>query len=130
MLVASNAVATGVPAGARGNVVTELEEVDELDMPAPELFEALTVNVYVVAFVNPVTKMDPVELVPEPPAGEEVMVYEVAPVDKEYVTVAVVALVAVATGVPDGGKGYVIILVEAVDDAEEPEALEATTVNV
>ena len=73
---------------------------------------------------------DPVALLPEPPAGEDVMVYKVAPEDAEQETVAVVVPVAVAVGVPEGAKGYVVMETEEADGLDGPDELEATTVNV
>ena len=73
---------------------------------------------------------DPVALLPEPPAGEDVIVYKVAPKDAEQETEAVVVPVAVAVGVPEGAKGYVVMETEEEDELEDPDALEATTVNV
>ena len=106
-----------------------LDKADGLE--EPEAFEATTVNLYAVPTVNPVTGIDePVELLPEPPTGDEVTVYKVAPMEEEQDTVAVVGPVVVAVGVPEGANGYVVMETEEADGLDEPDALEATTVNV
>ena len=72
--------------GADGIVVTEEEalEADEV----PDEFVAVTVNVYAVPFDNPVTVMGLLEPVPVNPPGDDVTVYEVAPLDAVNDTVA------------------------------------------
>ena len=63
-------VTVGAPGVVRG--VTEADAVDALLVP--ELFVAVTVNVYAVPFVNPVTVQNVVADVHVPPPGDAVTV--------------------------------------------------------
>ena len=115
-----------------GSGVTPLELLEALDVPTP--FVAVTVNVYVVPFVKPVTTIglcDPVAIIP---SGDDVTVYEViadplrpaplkATVARESPGVAVTEVGAV--GVPAG-----VTAEDAVDASEFPTEFTATTVKV
>jgi hypothetical protein len=115
-----------------GSGITELEAVEAVEVPMALV--AVTVNVYVVPFVKPVTTIglcDPVAIIP---SGDDVTVYEViadplrpaplkATVARESPGVAVTEVGAV--GIPAG-----VTADDAVDANEFPTELTATTVNV
>ncbi len=117
--------------------MTGIDGVDGSDVPAT--FVAVTVNVYEVPFVSPVTAMVPDpdwDRVPVPPAGFEVAVYEVIgdpPSDEGAVNATSAVAPPVTTtapmpglpGVPRGVTGC-----EAPDTAEVPPLFVAVAVNV
>jgi len=132
--VAVAAPIVGAPGGL--DVVTEAEALDGPEVPAALV--AVTVKVYGVLAVSPVTVM-----VPEPswftmpvlPPGLDVALYEVIgepPLDdgavKATVAVNPVAVAAPIVGAPGGLN--VVTDAEALDETEAPSALAAVTVNV
>jgi hypothetical protein len=119
------------------NVVTDIDGVDAREVPAT--FVAVTVNVYAVPFVSPVTAMVPEpdwDRVPVPPAGFEVAVYAVIgdpPSDEGAVNaisavVPPVAATAPMPGLPGVPRG--VADCEGPDAAEVPALFVAVAVNV
>jgi hypothetical protein len=114
--------------------VAELDAA--LEEPTPDAFVAVTVKVYAVPFVSPVTVHDVVAVVQVAPPGEAVAVYEVIafpPFDAGAVhdsgTWPFCPLVAVtAVGAPGGPYG--IADADAVLAVLVPLAFVAVTVNV
>jgi hypothetical protein len=133
------AVVVAAPiAGAPGApfVVTDPEGADAPEV-RPAVFVAVTVNVYEVPAVSPLTGMVPspaCSKVPDPPAGLEVAVYFVISeppfnVGAVNATVAVVAPVTVAA--PITGTPIVVTDPEGLDATEaRPVVFVAVTVNV
>ena len=123
--------AVGAPGTVEGTTAAEADEAE----PVPLTFVAVTVNVYEVPFVNPVTvhEVVAVEHVNEP--GEDVTVYPVIaapPVDTgavqdttDWVLAAPVALTAV--GAPGTVEGTTAADTEA---TPVPDAFVAVTLNV
>jgi hypothetical protein len=122
----------GAPGSVRG--VTALD-VDEAG-PVPARFDAVTVNVYAVPFVRPLTTIGLDGPVAVLPPGEAVSVYEaigVPPSDAGAVKL-MVALASPATadtlvGAP-GGVGAGVTGLEGPEAGLVPTALVAVTVNV
>ena len=116
-----------------------IELLEPLAEPVPAALVAVTVNVYEVAAVRPVTEIVPepdCDKVPEPPAGLEVAVYEVI-ADPPLLAGAVNETVAVVAPVDDaepivGAPGIVNGVAEllAALAALVPAAFVAVTVNV
>jgi hypothetical protein len=124
----------GTPGATDANGVTAAEAADAADAPATLV--AVTVNVYAVPLVRPVTvaEVAPVVVIVRPP-GAAVTVYPVtteppSPVGAVHDTTAA-ALPAVAV-TPAGAPGTVLGVTpaEAADAGEGPAALVAVTVNV
>jgi len=108
------------PLGPTKLVMIEFEAEDAVEVPAE--FVAVTVNVYRVPAVRPVTEIVPLpacEIVPVIPPGEEVAVYEViaAPpleagaVNETLAVVAPVEVAATAVGAPATVTGGIHIFV-------------------
>jgi acyl-coenzyme A thioesterase PaaI-like protein len=124
--------AVGAPGTVDGVAAAEAIEA----APVPETFVAVTVNVYDVPFVRPVTVHDVVAVVQVNEPGEDVTVYELIEAPPlltgavqdttDWVLAAPVALTAVgAPGTVDG-----VTAAEAIEAAPVPETFVAVTVNV
>ena len=124
--------------GAPGTpiVVTDPEGADDAEV-RPAVLVAVTVNVYEVPDVSPVTVMVPspaCSKVPDPPAGLEVAVYFVIvapPFDVGAVNATVAVVDPVAVAAPITGAPIVLTDPEAVDATDaRPVVFVAVTVNV
>ena len=132
--VAVTAPIPGAP-GDPGLVRIRGETKDGLLVPAA--FVAVTVNVYVVQAVSPVTVIVPEPdwaREPVPPMGSEITVYFVIaepPLDAGAVnvTVAVVDPVGVTSSILGAPRGPTVTCADVVDAAEVPFAFVAVTVN-
>jgi hypothetical protein len=102
------ATPVGAPGGPTG--VTELDAVDA--GPTPTLLVAVTVNVYAVPLVSPVTVHDVDAVVQLSPPGEDVTVYPVTDAPPSHVGAVhdtdACAVPAVAVGVP-GAAGVIVV---------------------
>jgi hypothetical protein len=123
----------GDPGTAAG--VTLLEAADA--GPVPDQFVAVTVNVYAVPFVKPLTVavVLPPETVAVKPPGEDVALYDVIaapPLDAGAVQLTdacpLPAVAVTFVGAPGGAAG--VTLLEAVEAGPFPAELVAVTVNV
>jgi hypothetical protein len=114
-------------------VVTDADAADAAEVPTA--FVAVTVNVYAVPGVSPVTVMVP-EPEPEPPLGLEVAVYCVigeppslpGAVNLTLAVVDPVAMTAPIPGMP--GTPSALTCDEAADAAEVPAVFVAVALNV
>jgi hypothetical protein len=125
------ALIVGAPGTLAG--VTVFEGADA--RPVPIEFVAITVKVYAVPFVRPVTVMGDAAPLAAMPPGDEVAVYDVIaepPVDAGGVNVTVAcAFPAVAVPIVGGpGTAAGVTLFEGVDGGPVPTALVAVTVKV
>src|SRR5918912_1152678 len=132
--------AVGAPGTVAGVTLLEASEAG----PVPTAFVAVTVNVYAVPFVSPVTvAVVGTSVLPtggltvaEPPAGEEVTVYEVIalpPFEAGAVQDTLAAALPAVATTPVGAPGAVaaptgVTAFDGVDAGPVPAALEALTV--
>jgi hypothetical protein len=121
-----------VSPGALGTPTGVADSAFEAE-PVPAAFVAVTVKVYVVPFVRPLTVQPSVEVEQVKPPGDEVAVYDVtgepfgAAADQPSVTLPLPATALVRPGAPGGPKGVADIEFDA---GPAPTALVAATVNV
>jgi hypothetical protein len=96
----------------------------------PDAFVAVTVNVYAVPFVNPVTVIGLLEPVAVTPPGEDVTVYDDAPADAVNDTTADALPGAALTFVGADGTASGVTAVDALDAEDVPVPFVAVIVNV
>jgi hypothetical protein len=120
--------AVGAPGGPIG--VTLLEGAD--DSPVPDALVAVTVNVYDVPLLRPLTVQGDPGQGRLPP--DQITVYPVMALPLGFgaahltIAVALPAVAVTAAGAPGGPIG--VTLLEGADDGPAPDALVAVTVNV